>query len=209
MSGSVGVTQKPHVGVQQGSPAVGRGVCAHAWAAQSSRQEVHAEGPWAGQLGPEASGRDVPDACILLGASVGTSGTSEGPAARPPARRPPGLSPSSPGLCPRCPLPWLLLLTPCLLTRTPWPLVLQGRQACKLGRAAGALPRMCVSDCQGPRGRVKLDRLQGAPGCRPVSARPQAQGCCPRSFEGWRQAPGDRSRPCLPGAQGGSASPRA
>lgn len=193
VSGWVAVTQKPRAGVQRGSPAAGRGARTHARAgAQSSLQ----------------GGRDLPDACSLLGASVGTSGTIEGPAARPP--RPGALPACLPrpqdsvgvalccGACsPRPPSP-----------RTLWPLVLQGRQACRLGRAAGALPRTCVLDCRSPRGGVRLDGLQGAPGCRPMSARPQALGRCPWSFEGWPQAPGDRSGPCLPRAQGGSASPR-
>lgn len=160
MSGWVGVTQKPRVGVQRGSPAAGRGACAHAWATQSSWQEAHAEGPQAGQPGPEASGRDVPDACILLGASVGTSGTSEGPAARPPARRPPGLSPLPPGLCPGCPLLWLLLLTPYLSQDTvasgsPGTSGLQTRESSR-----GPAQNVCVR-LPGPSGQGQAGRASG------------------------------------------------
>ena len=176
------------------------------------RTELPAGGPCgrprAGQPGPKASGGDLPDACSLLGASVGTSGTIEGPASRPP--RPGALPACLP--CPQDSVGVALCCGSCSprppSPRTLWPLVLQGHQACRLRRAAGALPRMCVLDCRSPRGRVRLDGLQGAPGCRPVSARPQALGHCPWSFEGWPQAPGDRSGPCLPRAQGGSASPR-
>ena len=64
MFGWVGVTQKPRAGVQWGSPAAGRGVCAHTWASQTSLQEVHMEGPRAGQPGPEASSRDLPSPAV-------------------------------------------------------------------------------------------------------------------------------------------------
>lgn len=148
--------------------------------------ELLAGGPCGRSLGRAARPRGQRQGCArCLHSSGGFSRNQrnlEGPAARPPARRPLACLPrpqdSVPGAlccgsCSSCPTS----------PRTPWPLVLQGRQACRLGRAAGALPRMCVSDCRGPGGRVKLDGLQGAPagsiGCRPVSARPQAQGMLP------------------------------
>ena len=122
-------------------------------------------------------------ACSVLRASIRTRETSEGPALRPPGQAPSppvSLAPRTVGValcCGSC--------SPCPPSPgMPWSLVLWGRQACRLRRAAGALPRRCVPDCRGPWGGVRLDRLQGAPGCRPLSARPQALGRCPWSCEG-------------------------